>query len=71
MENEKKIEKLFVASMVYDTPELIEPFVQYETFGQIDHHVVVTPEKRLVISSTGDDGITKYYDYKTGEEISL
>lgn len=71
MENEKKIEKLFVASMVYDTPELIEPFVQYETFGQIDHHVVVTPEKRLVFSSTGEDGVAKYYDYKTGKEITL
>jgi len=67
----KNTENLFVASMLYDYAELVEPFVQYETFGKIDHHVIFTPEKRLVYRVEDENGVTKYYDYKTKKEISL
>ena len=67
----KELDGLFVATMVYDREELIEPYMQYETQGRIDHHVIVTSEKRLVYSVTDETGKTRFYDYKTDEEIDF
>ena len=66
----RKIDQLFVATMTYEIGELIEPFVQYETFGRIDHHIILTRNKKLVYSSIDEDGTTRYYDYDTDEEVT-
>lgn len=69
MKERRKIHQLFVASQVCEHEELVEPFVQYETFGQIDHHIIVSRKKYLIYSTMDDEGNIKYYDYATGEEV--
>ncbi|MBQ4031182.1 MAG: hypothetical protein II625_05455 [Bacilli bacterium] len=41
-------EELLVACRVFDYAEEIEPFVQYETFGLIEHHILIDPKRMLV-----------------------
>ena len=67
----KEVDGLFVATVVYDIEELEETFIQYESFGKINHHVIVTPKKRLIYSVTDKAGTTKFYDYKTDEEVEF
>jgi hypothetical protein len=69
MKEKRKIEGLFVATMYFKIGELIEEWEQYETFGQEDHHIIITPKKRLVYSSYDLDGNLKYYDYITDKEV--
>ena len=56
---------LYVACKVYNYEKLIEPWEQYDTFGKIDHTILVYPKKILVIKD--EDG--KFYDLKTGKEL--
>ena len=39
---------LYVACHVYDVETLVEPWVQYETMGVIDHEIIVDP-KRVIL----------------------
>lgn len=59
---------LFVACRVYDMETEVEPFVQYDSFARITHEIFVNPKKILVYSKNSR---TKFYDFKTGEELRL
>ena len=41
-------QKLFVACRVYDLEVEIEPWVQYESFGLVEHNIIVDPKRILV-----------------------
>lgn len=66
---EEKIEELFVATLAVEQRELVEPWVQYESFGRIDHNYIITPKKRLVCSKYDKKNNLRYYDYGTGNEV--
>ena len=62
-------DNLYVAFPVYDHEVETEMYEQYETFGTIEHRVIINPRKKLVYSRIDDDGIERFYDYKTSEEV--
>jgi hypothetical protein len=63
-------DSLYVACKVYDIETEIEPWEQYASFGKIEHEIVVSPKRRLVVCKN-ENGKDKYYDLKTGEELYL
>lgn len=64
---EKK--KFYFASPVFHERDLIERWVQYDSFGQIDHNIFVSQRKVLVFSVTDEKGETKFYSYPRGERV--
>ncbi len=64
-----KYDNLYVAFPVYDHEVETEPYVQYETFGTLEHRIIVTPKKKLVYSKIDEDGVERFYDYDTSEEV--
>ena len=62
-------DNLYVAFPVYDHEVETEMFVQYETFGRIEHRIIVSPKKKLVYSKVDEDGVERFYDYKTSNEV--
>lgn len=62
-------DNLYVAFPVYDHEVETEMFVQYETFGRIEHRIIVSPKKKLVYSKVDEDGVERFYDYKTNNEV--
>lgn len=62
-------DNLYVACPVYDHEIETEPYEKYETFGTIEHHVLVKPKRILIYSKVDEDGNVRYYDYKTSEEV--
>ena len=62
-------DNLYVAFPVYDHEVETEMFVQYETFGRIEHRIIVNPKKKLVYSKVDEDGVERFYDYKTSNEV--
>lgn len=69
MKKNRNIEQLFVASKVYEQDVLVEPFEQYETFGQVDHNIIVSKKKILVYSSRDENGELKFYEYPSDKEV--
>ena len=67
----KKIDydNLYVAYSVYDHMVETEMYEQYETFGNIRHHIIVTPKMSLVYSKVDQEGNIKYYRYSNDEEV--
>ncbi len=65
---EKK--KFYFASKIIDELELIEPWVQYDTEGQIDHTIYISKNKILVYGVTDDYGNTAFYLYPSGEMVT-
>lgn len=59
---------LFVACKVSVNDYLIEPFVQYETFGKEYHEVVIDPKRELILLEE-NDGKKKYTLLPTEDEI--
>ena len=64
----KKIEALYVASRVAHLEYETNPWIQYESFGEVEHRIYVSPKKELIYSVI-EDGITKYYLYPSHQEI--
>ena len=62
-------DNLYVAYPVYDHMVETEMYEQYETMGNIRHHIIVTPKKVLIYSKVDQDGNVKYYRYGTDEEV--
>ena len=62
-------DNLYVAFQVYDHEVETEMYEQYETFGRVEHRIIVSPKKKLVCSKVLEDGKEIFYDYKTGEEV--
>lgn len=62
-------DNLYVAFPVYDYEVETEPFVQYESFGNVEHRIIISPKKRLIYSKIDADGVERFYDYKTSEEV--
>lgn len=62
----KKIDtkKLYVACRVYDVETEIEPWIQYESFGKIEHDIYVDP-KRILLLEENVDGKRVFVDCKT------
>ena len=60
---------LYVAFPVYDHEVETEMYEQYETFGTIEHRVIISPKKKLVYSRIDEDGKERFYDYTTSEEV--
>ena len=67
----KKInyDNLYVAFHVYDYQVETEMYVHYETFGTIEHRIIVNPKKKLIYSQIDENGNEKFYEYKTNEEV--
>ena len=57
-------EKLYVACRVYDIETELEPWVQYESFGKIDHKIYVDP-KRVLLIDEYVNGEHAYIEYKS------
>lgn len=69
MNKKVNIDNLFVVSPVAINDILIEPFIQYETFGKEFHQVIIDPKKILVLNDQKNDtGI--YQEPFTGEEVN-
>lgn len=64
---EKK--KFYFASPVFHECALIEHWIQYETFGQIDHNIFVSQRKVLVYGVTDENGETKFYSFPKGKQV--
>jgi len=64
-----KYDNLYVAFPVYDYEVETEMFVQYETFGKVEHRLIISPKKRLIYSKIDADGVERFYDYMTSEEV--
>ena len=62
-------DNLYVAFPVYDHEVETEMWEQYETMGTIEHRIIISPKKKLVISKIDENGVERFYDYKTGEEV--
>ena len=60
--------KLYVACPVYDDTVLIEPWVQYDTFGKEEHNIYVNP-KRILVREVEEDGETIIVDCKTSRRL--
>lgn len=56
--------KLYVACRVYDAQRELEPWVQYESFGVIEHNVYISP-KRILLVEERFNGEDVYIDYNT------
>ena len=67
----KKIncDNLYLAVSVYDYKIEIEPFVQYESFGKMEHRIIINPKKKLIYAKTDENGVKRFYDYKTHEHV--
>jgi hypothetical protein len=64
-----KYDNLYVAFPVYDYEVETEMFVQYETFGRVEHRLIISPKKRLIYSKIDANGVERFYDYMTSEEV--
>lgn len=69
MKDNTNYDNLFVGFPVYDQKYETEPFVQYESFGEVRHTIIVSPQRVLIGSITNENGDTRYYDYKTGKAV--
>ena len=56
--------KLFVACRVYDFETETEPWVQYESFGKIEHKIFVNP-KRVLLLEESVEGNNVYIEFNT------
>lgn len=70
MKEKISYDKLYVACGVFEDEYEEEVWEQYVTMGSVRHTIFVNPKRVLIYSKTGDDGIVKYYNYKTGEEVT-
>lgn len=62
-------DNLYVACPVYDHEVETEMYEQYETFGTIEHRIIISPKRKLVYSKITEDGEERFYDYTTSEEV--
>lgn len=62
-------DNLYVAFPVYDHEVETEMWEQYETFGTVEHRIIISPKKKLIYSKVDEDGKERFYDYKTSEEV--
>lgn len=62
-------DKLYVACPVYDYEVETEMYEQYETFGTLEHRIIISPKRKLVYSKVDENGVERFYDYKTSEEV--
>lgn len=62
-------DNLYVACPVYDHEVETEMFEQYETFGTVEHRIIISPKRKIVYSKVDEDGVERFYDYKTREEV--
>lgn len=62
-------DNLYVAFPVFDHEVETEMWEQYETFGTVEHRIIISPKKKLVYSKIDEDGVERFYDYKTSEEV--
>lgn len=69
MKRKNNYDNLYVACQVYDYEIETEPFIQYESFGTIEHRIIINPKRKLIYSKIDENGNEKFYDYKTGEEV--
>ena len=60
-------QKLFVACRVYDLEVEIEPWVQYESFGLVEHNIIVEP-KRILVRKDENGSIV---DCKTDQKLTV
>lgn len=60
---------LYIAFPVYDHEVETEMYVKYETFGTIEHRIIINPKKRLIYSKIDENGEELFYDYKTDEQV--
>ena len=60
--------KLYVACRVYDYETELEPWIQYESFGKVQHDIFISPKRVLVVKEE-KDGKDVYFDYKTSKEL--
>lgn len=70
-QKEDKILGLFVANQIYDDFELIEPWVQYDSFGRVLHRLVVFPKKVLLYSKIDENGEMAFYNFDTNKKIKV
>ena len=68
MKEKKNFDKLFVASSVYHLEVETKPWIQYESFGEIEHRIFVSSRKVLVYGIE-ENGQMKYYLYPSGIEV--
>ncbi len=61
--NQIYLDELFVACQVYDYEVVTEPYEHYETFGEVEHRIIVNPERKLVIKKLGS---SEYRNPRTG-----
>ena len=59
---------LYVACHVYDVEYEIEPWVQYDSLGKIDHTIIVDP-KRVLLVKQEVDGKEVYLECKTMQPV--
>ena len=69
MKEKINIDKLYVVCPVTINDILIEPFVQYESFGREYHQVIINPRKILVVEEV-NDGEKEYYEPFSGEYVT-
>ena len=64
------LDNLYVVSPVIINDILIEPFIQYESFGKEHHEITVDPKKVLVVKED-IDGKEVYKDAFNGSEVKI
>lgn len=62
-------DNLYIAYLVYDHHVETEMYEQYTTTGVVQHAVFVSQKKVLIFSKVDENGVVRYYNYKTGEEV--
>ena len=67
----KEYEELYVASRVYHYQDEIEPMMQYDTLGKIDHLIKISKSKVLVYSKTDEKGNKEYYLYPSNAPVII
>ena len=68
MNKKINIDSLFVVCPVIMNNILIEPFVQYESFGREYHQIIINPRKILVVEEI-EGGEKEYYEPYSGEYV--
>lgn len=70
MKEKINYDKLYVACGVFEDEYEEEMWEQYETMGSVRHTIFVNPKRVLIYSKTDTDGTIRYYNFKTGEEVT-
>lgn len=71
MNKKNNYDNLYIGFYVYDYEVETEMYVQYETFGTIEHRIIIDPKPQIIYSKIDDNGNELFYDYKTNKQVFI